>query len=58
MKMGLKPIALHLDNGWDTKEAVSNVRRLQIIILAKTQRKKKYFINWLDSAKRYLIIEI
>lgn len=27
-KMGLRPIAVHLDNGWDSEEAVSNIKCL------------------------------
>lgn len=27
-KMGLRPLAIHLDNGWDTELAVSNIERL------------------------------
>jgi 3'-phosphoadenosine 5'-phosphosulfate sulfotransferase (PAPS reductase)/FAD synthetase len=29
-KMGLRPLAVHLDNGWDSKLAVTNVENLKI----------------------------
>lgn len=40
---GLRPLAVHMDNGWDSQEAVSNVRKLMTQLKIDYQ---SYVLDW------------
>lgn len=43
--MGLRPLAVHMDNGWDSEEAVSNVRKIVTKLDIDYQ---SYVLDWED----------
>jgi N-acetyl sugar amidotransferase len=47
-EMGLRPLAVHMDNGWDSEEAVSNVRKLTSQLGIDYQ---SYVLDWEEFRK-------